>query len=196
MVRRQFSAFCFALPRTAHRASASQSSQRPFCVRLAGALLAALALSGCSPALNWRQVQLQELRAQLPCKPDQATRSVRLGKEAVSLEMAGCTADGALFAISRVEVASGATEGVMADWQAQALAALQSSDAQPINIPVPVWASAHAALQAQGKSPEGRPVAARLTWLVREGRIYHLAVYAEHLSDSMTQPLLEDLQIL
>jgi hypothetical protein len=196
MVRRQFSAFCFAPPELVHPASASKASPRPFCVRLAGALLAALALSGCSPALNWRQVQLQELRAQLPCKPDQATRSVRLGEEAVSLEMAGCTADGALFAISRVEVASGATGGVMAAWRAHALAALQSSDAQPINIPVPAWAASHAALQAQGKSPEGRPVAARLTWLVREGRIYHLAVYAEHLSDSMTQPLLEDLQIL
>ena len=41
---------------------------------------AALLIAGCSPALNWRTVPLPEadLTITLPCKPDQATRTVEL----------------------------------------------------------------------------------------------------------------------
>ena len=63
---------------------------------------AALLIAGCSPALNWRTVPLPEadLTITLPCKPDQATRTVELAGAPVELSMVGCDADGATFAVS------------------------------------------------------------------------------------------------
>lgn len=197
MDSRQFSAFPAAAPGP-QPVRKTLLSPAPRARRLGVLALAAsvILMAACTPALNWRQVQLQELRAQLPCKPDQATRTVSLAGEAVSLEMAGCQADGALFAVSRVETNDAAAAGrVMAAWKTQALAALKATDVKPASMRIPPWANAHATLQASGKNPDGKPTQAQLTWLVREGRVYHLAVYAEQLNDSMTHPFLEDLQI-
>lgn len=196
MDRRQFSAFSLAtreLPRTPHGLRGSRPTGR---LAIGAMVIIAVLVTACTPALNWRHVQVQELRAQLPCKPDHATRNVSLAGESVSLEMAGCAADGALFAVSRVEASDAAAAArVMAAWQTQALAALKATDTRPANMQVPRWVSAHTALQASGKNAQGQPTQARLTWLQREARVYHLAVYAEPLTDAMTQPFLEDLQI-
>ena len=68
-------------------------------------LLGVFAGAACTPALNWRTVQLGQLHTILPCKPDTATRPVPLAGQTVSMEMAGCEAAGALFTISRVRAA-------------------------------------------------------------------------------------------
>jgi hypothetical protein len=76
-------------------------------------VMAALAfgLSACSPALNWRQVDLAEadgLRTRLPCKPDRVERVLRL--EAVEapqrLVMWSCEAAGARWVVSAIRVSS------------------------------------------------------------------------------------------
>ena len=74
---------------------------------------AALLIAGCSPALNWRTVPLPEaeLTITLPCKPDQATRTVELAGAPVELSMVGCDADGATFAVSHAALADPAQVG-------------------------------------------------------------------------------------
>lgn len=76
-------------------------------------LMAALAcgLSACSPALNWRQVDLAEadgLRTRLPCKPDRIERVLRLeGVESPQrLVMWSCEAAGARWVVSAIRVRS------------------------------------------------------------------------------------------
>ena len=66
------------------------------------ALMAALGLQACSPALNWRSVSVPEaaLQAMLPCKPEQAVRTVELAGAPLAMSMWGCDADGATFAVS------------------------------------------------------------------------------------------------
>src|SRR3989338_9422391 len=70
-------------------------------------------LVGCSPALNWRSVPLPEagITITLPCKPDQATRTVELAGGPVELSMAGCDVDGATFAVSHAALADPAQAG-------------------------------------------------------------------------------------
>ena len=59
-------------------------------------------LAGCSPTFNWREVPLgpDGAKALLPCKPDRAERPEQLGRESVMLQMVGCKAGGATFALA------------------------------------------------------------------------------------------------
>lgn len=161
----------------------------------AGVAMVLAVLLACSPALNWRQVELQDLKARLPCKPDNATRPVTLGGATYELAMMGCEADGALFAVSHIrEVDAEAAAGLGPQWQVRALEALQATDKATESWHAPRWAADPVSISAVGRNAQGKPVQARLTWLRRGADVYHFAVYAETLTDAMTQPFLEDLQ--
>lgn len=162
-------------------------------------LPAALLVAACSPALNWRQAPLGGLRFALPCKPDQAAREVTLAGRSVPLDMQGCEAAGALFAISRAQVGDAtAVPAVLQAWRSAALAALQADapsvrDLQaPRHAGVPGLGSA-AWLQVRGQRPQGGAVQAQLAWLVLGSDIYHLAVYADRLGADMTEPFFTDI---
>ncbi len=164
-------------------------------------LPAALALTACSPALNWRQAPLGGLSFSLPCKPDKAQRMVTLGGRDVALEMQGCEAQGALFAISRARVGEAtAIPEVVQAWRASALAAMRADAAAatvltaPSHAGVPGLASA-AWLGAVGQRPQGGKVQAQLAWLVWGGDVYHLAVYADALGADMTESFFTDITL-
>jgi len=75
---------------------------------------------GCSPALNWREVQLDTagVQALLPCKPDHAVREVQLAGGVRSMEMLGCEAAGATFTVAVLQVAPEQAISVKAALQA------------------------------------------------------------------------------
>lgn len=165
-------------------------------------LLAILAtLVACSPALNWRQAPLGGLRFSLPCKPDKAQREVALAGRTVTLEMQGCEADGALFAISRAQVGEAtAVPDALAAWRASALAALQAAPENARTLPVPSLSAAPGLataswLAASGQRPQGGAVQAQLGWLVQGSDIYHLAVYADRLRPEQTEPFFSDITL-
>ncbi|MFT3719081.1 hypothetical protein [Pseudorhodoferax sp.] len=152
-----------------------------------------LALLGCSPALNWRALRLDAmfpqgavpagpLRLTLPCKPDRAERTVPMGGQDLTLQMLGCEADGATFAVSHV--LAPAPEALLAGWKAAVLAHLQAQDVQER-----AWAPAGAMavppalqLQARGRRGGGTPLAVHAAWLAaRDGagvHLYHAVVLA------------------
>jgi hypothetical protein len=82
-------------------------------------------VDGCTPALDWRDVQPGPLplKALLPCKPDAGERVVTLDERQVSMHLLGCKAAGALYVIGWVALDSpsllGATLGA---WQDSTLA--------------------------------------------------------------------------
>lgn len=166
------------------------------CVRGRGVGLSVLVLSGavaCSPALNWRSVALGELALTLPCKPDRAQRTVTLGGQSLDMEMVGCQADGALFAVSRVNVPPGGdAEQLQARWQA---ASLLQMKAQGGPVLAPLSASPQTlplrGLTASGQSSDGQAVQARLAWVAAGSEVYHLAVYAPRITSEMADPFFE-----
>ena len=81
--------------------------------RLAAALAGALVLAACTPTFNWRETPIGDdgMTALLPCKPDRATRALPLGAATVSVDMAGCEAGGATFAVAHAS----ATDRVQAE---------------------------------------------------------------------------------
>lgn len=109
----------------------------------AAAPLLALLLAACSPALNWRQLDLAEadgLRLMLPCKPDRVERTLRLEglAEPLRLAMWSCEAAGATWVLSAARLAS-ATE------VSAALRALSASTEGNL-----AWADRRARQQAHG----------------------------------------------
>lgn len=159
----------------------------------------ALVSGGCTPALNWRDVSVERLKVNLPCKPDRAQRPVVLLNTTLQLDMAGCEAADALFAVSHATVPQGVNvKDMLAAWQtatlenmqvqkpAEALAAYQAIQAA---TPPATIAQAQP-LHAKGINPQGGAVQASLVWFAAGSDIYHLAVYAPALKPEMVEPLI------
>jgi hypothetical protein len=174
----------------------------------AGLTVATLA---CSPVLDWREVRLEGLQAMLPCKPDHGERTVQLGTLEVRMQMSGCEAGGALYAISHVRV-QGADQAIAAQaaWRSAALANIQASvvQSQTIKLGKPSTAivvppgeqslptdSALDLLSAQGTQPDGKPVQARLVWIAAGDHLYHVAVYGPKLDNERLETLFIDLRL-
>lgn len=151
-------------------------------------------LAACNPSLNWRQVQLGRLETLLPCKPDTASRPVELAGQKLTMDMAGCEAGTALFAISRVK----AGEGVQV---AAAMAALRQATLANIASPVvqPLAGSGDAQTSfdvlVDGRRSDGTPLQARLKWILAGQEIYQMAAYADHLRSEHMEPLITEARI-
>lgn len=176
------------------------------------AFLLGMALLACTPKLNWREVQLGPLTVLLPCKPDHAQRSVRLGMADAPMQMVGCKAAEALYAVSRVHVTDPTQiTGAQSAWYAATLANIKASavKSQPVTIPRtlagvrPVnriensLVSPHAfeLLIANGLGPDGSSLQAQMIWFVNGLDIYHVAVYGAKLSREHTELLFSELKL-
>ena len=148
-----------------------------------------LFLTGCSPALNWRNVPVADaaLTITLPCKPDQANRKIELAGVPVELFMVGCDADGATFAVSHVALDDPSTAGAaLAHWRAAALAQLgPAAAASAVDTPyapagvLPLAQSVRTV--ATGQRADGTAVTLQAVWFARVAgpklRLYHAVVY-------------------
>ena len=158
-------------------------------------------LQACSPSLNWREVRLGggELKAVLPCKPDQAQRRQSLAGYEIELAMLGCEAGGALYAISVAELGTPAqAQQVQAQWQTNLLATLQAQGAsrQAYAIRGANAQPEALQLQASGRAADGRALTVQAVWFMRGTRLYHAAVYAERLTAEMSEPFFSGMELL
>jgi len=119
-------------------------STRFHAIAIALALAMACALAGCSPTFNWREVPIgsEGVIVLLPCKPDRATRALPLGVEAVTVDMAGCEAGGATFAVAHAVAGSPAqAEGWARAWRAATRSQLAGAPATEVPAELPRAAS-------------------------------------------------------
>lgn len=154
------------------------------------ALALLLCLAGCSPALNWRSVSLPaaDITVNLPCKPDQATRTVELAGAPTDLSMVGCDADGATFAVSHAALGNPAQAGVaLTHWRTAVLAHLGAGAAAlAVDTPyapkgsLPLRESVRTVVQGE-RADGGGAVFVQGVWFARAAgpqiRLYHAVVY-------------------
>ncbi|WP_296511055.1 hypothetical protein [Rhodoferax sp.] len=163
-------------------------------VKLAVLLGAAALLSACTPTMNWRKVPLGDVGFNLPCKPDSATRKQQIGAQTVSLDVTGCEAGGALFAVSHVALASAESHvGLQKAWQQQTLQSMRAHTVGAEAWAPPPWGSHAKAMSATGTDPRGQVVKAHLIWFLRGQHLYHLAIYTPSLSPEWALTFTEDL---
>ena len=148
-----------------------------------------LALAGCGPALNWRNVSVPgaDLNVTLPCKPDEARRTVELAGAPTELAMIGCEADGAMFAVSHTAITNPALVGAaLTHWRAAVIAnlgaqAAASASDTPFALRGALVLPQSVRTVLQGQRPDGSMVTAQAVWFARvsgaEVRLYHAVVY-------------------
>lgn len=149
-----------------------------------------LLLPGCSPVFNWRDVTVTDnLVALLPCKPDRATRNLEVvGVERISVEMTGCPAGDATFAVAQAEAASAAQAALwLAAWKASTRAQWQGTRLTEVAAKVAGsdagsasrFSIAPEALGADGAGTKvvGQPVSTEILWFTRATDATHITVY-------------------
>ena len=161
--------------------------------RTALLVLCLAALAACSPSLNWRSVRSEAhaLQMLLPCKPDKASREVRMAGTDLQLDMQGCDAAGATFAVSHVRLADARQAGAtLAGWQAATLAHLHAADPQTQAFALPgSWSGVRWALA--GQRADGSPVNAQAVWFAHADPagidLFHAVVYADKLDPAAAE---------
>lgn len=151
-------------------------NRRPACF-----LAACLALaSGCTPALDWREVRLGDVALALfPCKPETATRRVALDGQELSLTLQACTAAGMRFAVARADVRDPARVGPVLAALAQAQARnLQAAlpPGEPVQLPGMTPHAQSRRYMLQGRRPDGSAVQAQLLVFTRGTQVLQATV--------------------
>ena len=153
----------------------------------------ALLLAACSPSLNWRSVRsdAHALQMLLPCKPDQASREVDMAGAHLLLDMQGCDAAGATFAVSHVRLADAQqVAATLAGWQAATLAHLHAAppQLQPFSL-AGAWSTVRWAVT--GQRADGQPVRAQALWFAHAGPagvdLFHAVVYADKMDPAAAE---------
>ena len=163
-------------------------------------MMSLLALTACSPSLNWREVRASqgELKVMLPCKPDQGSRKQTLAGLELEVHMSGCEAGGALFAVSSVSLYDPTRAlAVQLQWQAAMLENMRAgtSASSPYRIRGATPLLEPVRLKAQGQDPAGRGVSVEGVWFAHGARLYHAAIYAERIGAEMSEPFFGGLEL-
>ncbi|MDM0106629.1 hypothetical protein QTH97_16910 [Variovorax sp. J22R24] len=172
--------------------------------RLAAMALAAAALVACNPTFNWREVPVGNagVIALLPCKPDRATRQLPLGTEAVAVDMAGCKAGGATFAVAHASASDAAqAESWIRAWRAATLQQLAGAPVEeaPSKLPRASASPAPLRLDTRGPAPGGQSGAAHVLWFAQQRpdgvAIYQATVVGSPSSAEALQTFFEGLRL-
>ena len=152
------------------------------------ALLAAalLSLAACSPTFNWREVRAESasLKAMLPCKPDRGARTVPMAGRQVELQVLGCEAGGATFAVLTGDIGDPLRSGeVLAQWRAATLANQRAAPGGAQDRPfLPAGAMALAQslrVSAAGQRADGSKVESQAAYFARGSRVVQAVIYAD-----------------
>jgi hypothetical protein len=161
---------------------------------LPAGLATLLALAACSPALNWREVRLDNtpLSLLLPCKPDKAEKVVPLGGQPVTLRMWGCDAAGATFAVAVADLGDPARAApVLAQWQDLTLVHMKAgpvgadagtSQRLPLKLPGAADPPAPVRVVAQGQRADASPVQGQAAYFAQGAQVFQAVMYAKDIS--------------
>ena len=144
----------------------------------------ALLLAACNPTLNWRDVRLEPsmLKATLPCKPEQASRTVPMAGRQVELKVLGCAAGGASFALLSGDIVDPLRAGeVLAQWKSATLTNLRSSGSldRPF-LPTGAMALPQSVrVVAQGLRADGSKVHSQAAYFARGSQVFQAVIYAD-----------------
>lgn len=163
--------------------------------------------AACSPVFDWRDVRVAPATAALvlPCKkPDHVERHIPLGGVPTQLNVMGCEAGGATFAVMAALLPEGhEADEILAGWQQATLANMQARDGQVRRTPFrPLGGLSlpHAErVSADGLQPDGKAVHAEAAWTAhaaRDGRmmLLHAVMYSQRKQDHAVDTFFETIR--
>lgn len=146
----------------------------------------ALALAGCAPSFNWRELTLPDtgLKVSFPCRPASHARSVPLAGVPRTLTLHACEVQGVTFAVAWVDVGDPArTNEVLSALSAAAAANLGAASvpAEPFGFPGITPYQAAGQMLLRGRVAEGRPGLARVAVFAVGARAFQATALGESL---------------
>ena len=154
------------------------------CVFKVACLLGFVVILGCTPDLNWREIKSQQgsVRLLMPCKPEQATRTVTLqaNQKVVSTELhlQACEAGCMQFALGELKIPLESSPDALLDaWRLASLAALKAQPSQSVTQPRQV--NRNSPMLGMQTRVETDQHQAQWAWFVLGNTIYQLGVYGE-----------------
>lgn len=158
------------------------------------ALLAAagVALAGCAPTLDWRDVrpQASALHLQFPCKPMAQQRDLVLAGVHVKLALHACTAGNQTWGLALADVGDPAgVDAALAELSAAAAAKLGAAAGQtrPLRVfgATPHATSTHQRLH--GRLPDGKPVQMQLAVFAHGTSVFQATVLGTHVAEDSAE---------
>ena len=145
--------------------------------QICSAGLVALAMLGCTPALDWREVRSPDSGAMalFPCKPDRYARTVTLAGAQVSMVLASCSAGGVTYALSHADLPDPARVATALTELRAAAAGNIGGDASVIGaMSVPGMTPNPAAQRwrIDGRRADGTPLHEQAGFFTRGVRVY------------------------
>lgn len=171
--------------------------------RIAVLACGALAVSACSPALDWRRVALDDsgVAATLPCRPSVYQRSVRLQQGSLALMLRACSTEGVTWAVAHATVAEPAL--VAPTLRALSLAAATNVGLSAIPTDARRWSPrgatpSEAALRwrGAGRLPDGRGVHAETAVFARGMRVFQATMIGSGAIEGAADMFFDGLQVL
>jgi hypothetical protein len=149
-------------------------------------LACAALLAACSPTFNWREVRAEPagLKAMLPCKPDTAFRQVPMAGRQAQLQVLGCDAGGATFAVLFADIGDASRSGeVLAQWKQATLANMRAAGSQErAFLPAGAIALPEAGqVTATGKRADGTQVESHAAYFARGSHVFQAVIYTDRL---------------
>lgn len=173
---------------------------RPAHLPMATALAAgAMALAGCAPALDWRDLRPEgsSLRLQMPCKPSGQSRDLPLAGARVNLALYACTAGEQTWGLGLAEVADPARVGpALAELAAAAAVNLGGASAQalPLQVPGATPNGTSGRSRLQGRLPDGKAVQMQVAVFTHGTQVFQATVLGERVSEDAAQAFFASLR--
>ena len=167
---------------------------------LAALMLMALALAGCSPKFNWREVRLEKSGVALlfPCKPDTQVRQVDMDGQALSMTLSGCSAGDASFALAYARLGEGSPPGpALRRWRELTLSNLGAQGINEMAYPLPGVRSDEQSVRlgAAGRRPDGSSLVAQAFWFTQDRWVYQASVLAERPREAEVDTFLTSIRL-
>ncbi len=157
----------------------------------------ALSLAACSPTFNWREVRPEgsALGFLLPCKPDKAEKTVPLGGQPAAMQLLGCDAGGATFAVAVADVGEVArVPAVLAEWQAATLANMKAG--APQVAPLKLKGAVQPVLvTAEGRRADGSAVTGRAAYFAHGTQVFQAVMYSGKLEADAAETFFSSLKL-
>lgn len=179
--------------------AAAAPARAAFHRRVGWACLGAVALTACSPALDWRQVRPPDSQVQLlfPCKPMTQVRRVTLAGQELRLSLHACSAGGQTWALAHADLGDPSRLGpAQAELLVSAAANLgaQPTAGQALQV---AGATPHAGSQRMrvaGQLPDGSPVTEEVAVFAYGTRVYQATALGTVLSAEAVQTFIGSLR--
>jgi hypothetical protein len=154
----------------------------------------------CTPTFNWREVRAEPagLVALLPCKPDKAARNVPMAGREVSLQVLGCDAGGATFALMQADTGNAArADEVLAQWRTATLANMRAtaSRQEPFVPPGATAVPQSVHVIASGQRADGSAVESHAAYFARGGQVFQAVIYADKLKPEAAEPFFSSIKL-